>query len=64
MYKITDMIVPLRVSAQAEKVGLDISQQEESYDFEYKHSATNSFNRCSFINARKTPWLQGVFLYL
>jgi Amt family ammonium transporter len=38
MYKITDMIVPLRVSAQAEKVGLDISQHEESYDFEYKHS--------------------------
>ena len=36
MYKITDLIVPLRVSAQAEKVGLDISQHNESYDFEYK----------------------------
>ncbi|MGD9929014.1 MAG: ammonium transporter [Mangrovibacterium sp.] len=36
MYKITDMIVPLRVSAQAEKIGLDISQHNESYDFEYK----------------------------
>lgn len=36
MYKITDLIVPLRVSPQAEKVGLDISQHNESYDFEYK----------------------------
>ena len=36
MYKITDMIVPLRVSAQSEKIGLDISQHNESYDFEYK----------------------------
>ncbi|WP_159520204.1 ammonium transporter [Sunxiuqinia indica] len=36
MYKITDMIVPLRVSPQGEKVGLDISQHNESYDFEYK----------------------------
>ena len=36
MYKITDLIVPLRVSARAEKVGLDISQHNESYDFEYK----------------------------
>lgn len=36
MYKITDLIVPLRVSAQAEKVGLDISQHNESYAFEYK----------------------------
>ncbi|WP_372773316.1 ammonium transporter [Mangrovibacterium sp.] len=36
MYKVTNMIVSLRVSAQAEKVGLDISQHNESYDFEYK----------------------------
>ncbi len=36
MYKITDMIVSMRVSAQSEKVGLDISQHNESYDFEYK----------------------------
>ncbi|RKD85187.1 ammonium transporter [Mangrovibacterium diazotrophicum] len=36
MYKITDMIVSLRVSAQSEKIGLDISQHNESYDFEYK----------------------------
>jgi len=36
MYKITDMIVALRVSAQSEKIGLDISQHNESYDFEYK----------------------------
>ena len=36
MYKITDLIVPLRISAHGEKVGLDISQHNESYDFEYK----------------------------
>ena len=36
MYKITDMIVPLRVSAHSEKIGLDISQHNESYNFEYK----------------------------
>jgi Amt family ammonium transporter len=36
MYKITDMIVSLRVSPQAEKIGLDLSQHNESYDFEYK----------------------------
>lgn len=36
MYKITDLIVPMRVSPQGEKVGLDISQHNESYDFEYK----------------------------
>lgn len=38
MYKITDMIVPLRVSPNSEKIGLDISQHNESYDFEYKSS--------------------------
>ncbi len=36
MYKITDMIVPLRVSPDSEKIGLDISQHNESYNFEYK----------------------------
>ncbi|MGQ7868558.1 ammonium transporter [Sunxiuqinia sp. sy24] len=36
LYKITDMIVPLRVSPQSEKIGLDLSQHNESYDFEYK----------------------------
>lgn len=36
MYKITDMIVPLRITPQDEKVGLDISQHNESYDFLYK----------------------------
>ncbi|TDN97136.1 ammonium transporter [Sunxiuqinia elliptica] len=36
LYKITDLIVPLRVSAQSEKIGLDISQHNESYDFQYK----------------------------
>lgn len=36
MYKVTDLIVAMRVSAQSEKLGLDISQHNESYDFEYK----------------------------
>ncbi len=36
MYKITDLIVPLRISAHGEKVGLDMSQHNESYDFVYK----------------------------
>ncbi|MGQ8338348.1 ammonium transporter [Sunxiuqinia sp. A32] len=36
MYKVTNWIVPLRVSAHSEKIGLDISQHNESYDFEYK----------------------------
>lgn len=36
MYKITDLIVPLRVSPHGEKIGLDISQHDESYDFVYK----------------------------
>lgn len=33
MYKITDMLVPLRISPHGEKIGLDISQHDESYDF-------------------------------
>jgi Amt family ammonium transporter len=36
MYKLTDLIVPLRVSPKAERIGLDISQHDESYDFAYK----------------------------
>jgi ammonium transporter, Amt family len=36
MYKITDLIVPMRISPHGEKVGLDISQHNESYDFMYK----------------------------
>lgn len=35
MYKITDLIVPLRVSPKGEKIGLDLSQHDESYDFVY-----------------------------
>ncbi len=33
MYKITDLIIPLRISAHGEEIGLDISQHDESYDF-------------------------------
>jgi len=36
MYKITDLIVPLRVSPHGERIGLDISQHDESYNFVYK----------------------------
>ncbi len=36
MYKITDLIIPLRISPHGEKIGLDISQHEESYSFVYK----------------------------
>jgi Amt family ammonium transporter len=36
MYKITDLIVPMRISPQGEKTGLDISQHDESYDFLYR----------------------------
>jgi len=36
LYKITDLIIPLRVSPQAERVGLDISQHDESYNFLFK----------------------------
>lgn len=35
MYKITNFIVPLRISPHGEKIGLDISQHDESYDFVY-----------------------------
>ncbi len=36
MYKITDLIIPVRVSPKSERIGLDISQHAESYDFEYR----------------------------
>ncbi len=36
LYKITDLIVPLRISPHGEKIGLDISQHDESYNFMYK----------------------------
>lgn len=36
MYKITDLLVPMRISARGERIGLDISQHNESYDFVYK----------------------------
>jgi Amt family ammonium transporter len=36
MYKITDLTVPLRISPHGERIGLDISQHDESYNFVYK----------------------------
>ena len=36
MYKITDLIVPMRISPHGEKIGLDISQHDETYNFAYK----------------------------
>lgn len=36
LYKITDLIVPMRISPHGEKVGLDISQHNESYNFVYR----------------------------
>ena len=36
MYKITDMIVPLRISAHGEKIGLDLSQHNESYSYYFQ----------------------------
>ncbi|NCT16414.1 MAG: ammonium transporter, partial [Flavobacteriales bacterium] len=32
LYKITDLIIPIRVSEQSELLGLDISQHNESLD--------------------------------
>ncbi|MGZ5211339.1 MAG: hypothetical protein ACXWB6_03595 [Kaistella sp.] len=32
LYKITDMIIPLRVSEESEKMGLDLSQHSESFN--------------------------------
>lgn len=36
MYKITDLIVPMRISPHGEKIGLDISQHDETYNFVYR----------------------------
>jgi len=36
MYMITNMVVSLRVSPKAERIGLDIDQHDESYGFAYK----------------------------
>lgn len=35
LYKITDLMVPLRISPHGEKIGLDKSQHDESYNFVY-----------------------------
>lgn len=35
LYKITDMIVPMRISPHGERIGLDMSQHDESYNFAY-----------------------------
>jgi len=41
LYKITDMLVPIRISPHGEKIGLDISQHDESYDYIQKpHKST------------------------
>jgi len=36
LYRLTDMIIPMRVEPKSERLGLDISQHDESYAFEYK----------------------------
>jgi Amt family ammonium transporter len=38
LYWITDKLIGMRVSPNSEKIGLDISQHDESYGFEYKNS--------------------------
>ncbi|MDA3929784.1 MAG: ammonium transporter [Prolixibacteraceae bacterium] len=37
LYWITDKIIGMRVSPNSEKIGLDLSQHNESYGFEYKN---------------------------
>ena len=37
MYKITDWIIGLRIDHDEEKIGLDITQHDESYNFLYKN---------------------------
>jgi len=39
IYKITDMIIPMRVDARSERIGLDVTQHDESYSFAYKEGA-------------------------
>ena len=36
LYRLTDLIIPMRVSPKSERLGLDITQHDESYAFEYK----------------------------
>jgi Amt family ammonium transporter len=36
LYRLTDMIIPMRVSPKSERIGLDLSQHGESYAFEYR----------------------------
>lgn len=38
LYRLTDLIIPMRVSPKAERLGLDVTQHEESYAFEYKEN--------------------------
>ena len=37
LYKFTNMIIPLRVTEESEKIGLDISQHDESLDMSKIH---------------------------
>ncbi len=36
LYRLTNLIIPMRVPPKSERLGLDITQHEESYAFEYK----------------------------
>ena len=36
LYRLTDMIIPMRVSPKSERIGLDITQHDESYTLEYR----------------------------
>ena len=36
LYRLTDLIIPMRVDPKSERLGLDITQHEESYVSEYK----------------------------
>lgn len=44
LYKLTDLIIPLRISPHGEKVGLDISQHDESYNFVYSEEEREKVN--------------------
>jgi Amt family ammonium transporter len=36
LYRLTDLIIPMRVSPKSERLGLDVTQHDESYILEYK----------------------------
>ncbi len=36
LYRLTNLIIPMRVSPKSERIGLDLAQHDESYAFEYK----------------------------